>query len=154
MIVGSSSGVTLDLTADASFSGEMIHNVFSCGGATDVSETDEEEFHITQRARSTGENAERLLVGVLGRVLSEFVDRSQVVRDGFSCGDAGSSIDCNWIATGEYFTALDRFTSIGFPVGTDEAQVCVYYCAVEEMSDREVDIFEDFGDGWLVELSA
>ena len=100
--------------------------------------------------------------GVLGRVLSEFVvgkaslqeNRSQVVRDGFSCGDAGSSIDCNWIATGEYFTKLNRFTSIGFPVGTDEAQVCVYYCAVEEMSDREVDILEDFGDGWLVELSA
>ena len=52
MIVGSSSGVTLDLTADASFSREMIHDVFGGGGATDVSETDKEEFHITQRARS------------------------------------------------------------------------------------------------------
>jgi hypothetical protein len=45
MIIGSASRIALDSIADASFVGEMIHDIFGSGGATDIAKTDEEEFH-------------------------------------------------------------------------------------------------------------
>lgn len=45
MIVGSSSGVTFNFSAEARFGGEMIHDVLGGWGATDISEADKEEFH-------------------------------------------------------------------------------------------------------------
>jgi hypothetical protein len=45
MIVGSSSGVTFDLFAEAGCGGKMIHDILCGWGAADISEADEEEFH-------------------------------------------------------------------------------------------------------------
>ena len=45
MIVASSSRITFDLFAKARLGGEVVHNIFCGGGAADISEADEEEFH-------------------------------------------------------------------------------------------------------------
>jgi hypothetical protein len=118
MIVSGASRVTLNSIAEASFSGEMIHDIFGSRGATDVAETDEEEFsHELGVAVPPYGSWERCYL----MLLSELIDFSEIIGDGFASGDASGSIDGDRIGTGEYFTKLDRLAAIGFPVGANEA---------------------------------